>query len=159
MSAIRVQFVCLGNICRSPLAEGVFRHLVAEAGLAAHFQIASAGTGGWHAGEAPDPRSTAVARKNGVDISAQRARALRPQDLDYFDEIRVMDRSNLRDVEARMKGTHRARVGLFLDDAQAERAEVPDPYYGGPQGFDDVYALVLDGCAGLLARLRAAHGL
>ena len=151
----RVLFVCLGNICRSPLAEGVFRHHVERAGFGDAFAIDSAGTGGWHVGEAPDLRSVQVARKHGVDISGQRARKFTAADLDDFDEVFAMDRANLVDIERSRSDSSRARVGLLLDESEGPRgAEVPDPYYGGAGGFDHVFGLVDAASAALLERLR-----
>lgn len=152
---IRVMFVCLGNICRSPLAEGVMKHVVAQAGLADRFHVESSGTGGWHVGEPPDPRSVEIAAKYGIDISRQRAQQLKPIHLERFDEIRAMDASNLRAIEQLARGGALAQYGLFLEDAPGPRMEVPDPYYGGPKGFELAYRMVLAGCEGLLERLRA----
>ncbi len=151
MKTIRVCFVCLGNICRSPLAEGAFRRHVDAAGLADHFEIDSAGTGHWHAGEPPDPRSVAEAKKNGVDISRQRARQFVAADLERFDVVRAMDGSNLRALLALGEGE--ADVAMLLDE------DVPDPYYGRGDGFARVWSMVDRGCADLLAALRARYGL
>ncbi len=151
----RVLFVCLGNICRSPLAEGVFRHHVVQAGLTGAFEIDSAGTGGWHVGESPDRRSVKVAQKHGIDISRQRARKFVEADLERYDEVFAMDRSNLVNIERLATATSSARVGLFLDESDGPRgAEVPDPYYGGRDGFDDVFGMVDAASAALLQRLR-----
>lgn len=137
-----VLFVCLGNICRSPLAEGVFRHLVRERGLEERFRIDSAGTGAWHVGEPPDRRSAEVAARNGVSLDGQRARQVRPDDFDDFDVVVAMDRDNLRTLE-RMRSGSRARLLLLRDhDPEPGDGEVPDPYYGGPGGFDAVYEMV-----------------
>ena len=136
--------VCLGNICRSPLAEGILRAKVD----ATQVVVASAGTGGWHAGELPDSRSIAVARKNGLDITYQRARKFKKEDLDLFDRIYVMDNSNYRDV-IQMADTpiHREKVELILNLVfPGENVDVPDPYYGGDQGFDRVYAMLEEAC-------------
>lgn len=152
----RVLFVCMGNICRSPMAEAVFRHLVAEAGLAERFVIDSAGTGAWHVGEPPHPGTLAVLARNGVDPGPQRARQLAPPDFAGFDYVVAMDDENL----AALRGLPReagASVSLLLDHAPGAGArEVPDPYYSG--GFDHVYGLVLAGCRGLLAQIRAREG-
>jgi low molecular weight protein-tyrosine phosphatase len=136
-----VLFVCLGNICRSPLAEGVFRALVEEAGLANRFTIDSAGTGAWHEGNPPDPRSIEIAAKYGIDISAQRARQVRHEDFQKFETILAMDNENLS-VLRRKAGTKPTRIQLFLNTPPMS---VPDPYYGGPDGFENVYQLVRSG--------------
>jgi protein-tyrosine phosphatase len=138
-----VLFVCLGNICRSPLAEGVFRHLVRERGLEDHYEIDSAGTGSWHVGAPPDTRSADVARKNGVALDGE-ARQVRPSDLASYDWVIAMDQENLRDLEGlRARHNGSAHVQLLRDfDPDPGDRQVPDPYYGGPGGFDHVYALV-----------------
>ena len=152
---LAVEFVCLGNICRSPLGEGVFRHRVAQAGLTHRFEIASAGTGGWHVGEPPDPRSVAVARRHGVDIAGQRGRQLDWAHLDHYDEILAMDDANLRNIRRYERPGQRARLGLLLDELQGRRlSEVPDPYYGAERDFEAVFTLVDAACAALLERLR-----
>ena len=150
-----VLFVCLGNICRSPLAEGVFRHLVRERGLEDAYRIDSAGTGAYHVGEGPDRRSVEVARRNGIPLDG-RARQVEPEDLDGWDLVVAMDRSNLRELEsmARRSGGG-ARLSLLRDfDPEPGDGEVPDPYYGGPGGFDDVYAMVRRSCEALLDALE-----
>ena len=152
-----VLFVCLGNICRSPLAEGVFRHLVEEAGLADRFEIDSAGTGGWHVGERPDARAQMVASQHGVALEC-RARQVTAEDLLHFDYVVAMDRENLRALErmAASVGSD-AEVRLLRDyDPGADADEVPDPYYGGASGFETVYEMVQRACQALLERLRAA---
>ncbi len=136
----RALVVCLGNICRSPIGEGLLRHHAAVQGL--RLQVASAGTSGHHAGEAPDRRSVEVMRRHGLDISGQRSAQLTMKDLERYDVVLAMDSSNLRDIEvmaARLKerGGTPAEVALF--DAEAD---VPDPYYGGTKGFETVYAQV-----------------
>ncbi|MCX2725025.1 low molecular weight protein-tyrosine-phosphatase [Roseibium salinum] len=141
-----VLFVCLGNICRSPLAEGVFRALAEEAGVADRLLIDSAGTGAWHAGNPPDPRSIAIAATYGIDLSAQRARQVRADDFSAFDTIVAMDGSNLSTLKSRT-GAGTARIRLLLDNPARD---VPDPYYGGPDGFEQVYRLVRDGCEDFL---------
>lgn len=151
-----VLFVCLGNICRSPLAEGVFRHLVTDAGLEASFAIDSAGTGAWHEGEGPDARSVEVAAAHGVELSG-RARRVTAEDLRRFDVVVAMDRDNLaalKDLSGEAHGT--ARLHLLREfDPEADGDEVPDPYYGGPSGFEKVYRMVRSACEGLLGALRA----
>ena len=156
---VRVVFVCLGNICRSPLAEGAFRHHVERAGLSHAFDIDSAGTAGYHAGEPPDPRSVQEAHRQGVDISRQRSRKLMATDLETFDYVLAMDRSNLRNIQALAKGPARAQIGLMLAEGDSSRAEVPDPYYGGEQGFTAVWHMVDAATAALLKRIRVERGL
>ena len=142
-ASISILFVCLGNICRSPLAEGVMRHLIRERGLEGRVRIDSAGTGAWHAGEAPDPRSTEVARRNGVALEG-RARQLRPRDLKEFDWVVAMDRDNLRGIQSMKESAGGAAEVCLLREFDPDPGdrEVPDPYYGGPDGFADVYAMV-----------------
>ncbi|MBT8403490.1 MAG: low molecular weight phosphotyrosine protein phosphatase [Gemmatimonadetes bacterium] len=153
---VSVLFVCLGNICRSPLAEGVFRHRVEQAELTAFFRIDSAGTGGWHVGDPPDPRSSATAASRGVSLDGQRARRVDPEDFGRFDWIVAMDRANLRDLErlrGRIAGAAAELVLLRDFDPEPGDGEVPDPYYGGPDGFDRVFDLVDRSTAALLAHL------
>lgn len=143
----RVLFVCLGNICRSPLAEGVFRHLALKAGLGKHLEIDSAGTAAWHEGKPPDSRMRQTAESRGVDISQQKARALRAEDLVNFDLILAMDRENLRNIQQlAAKNPSSARIELYRtfdpEVSRGESAEVPDPYYGGQEGFDLVFDMV-----------------
>lgn len=148
-----VLFVCLGNICRSPLAEGIFRDLAEREGVAV--EIDSAGTGDWHLGHAPDPRAQAVADKNGLDISALRARLVTPADFHRFDRIVAMDASNLANLEAMRPADAKATLGRLLDFAdEVDLADVPDPYQGGPEGFDETYRLVEAGAKGLLDAIR-----
>lgn len=152
-----VLFVCLGNICRSPLAEGVFRHLVEEAGLSDRFEIDSAGTGGWHVGERPDARAQMVASQHGVTLEC-RARQVIGEDLLTFDYVVAMDRENLRTLErmAASVGSEAEVALLRRYDPEADGDEVPDPYYGGASGFETVYEMVHRACQGLLERLRTA---
>ncbi|MEX2465989.1 MAG: low molecular weight protein-tyrosine-phosphatase [Gemmatimonadota bacterium] len=149
-----VLFVCLGNICRSPLAEGVFRSLVEEAGLSDRFEIASAGTGGWHVGETPDSRATMVASRYGVTLDSK-ARQVTEEDLAHFDYVIAMDRDNLAVLE-RMAADTGAEAELHLlreFDPAASGDEVPDPYYGGASGFETVYEMVHRSCEALLAHI------
>jgi protein-tyrosine phosphatase len=149
----RVLFVCLGNICRSPLAEGVFLHLVRGAGLVDRFEVDSAGTGDWHVGEWPDPRSVEVARRHGVELPS-RARQVTRDDLDTFDHVLAMDRENLRELQRLARPGARAETRLLrAHDPVRDGDDVPDPYYGGPSGFDLVYDMVHRSCAALLAEL------
>ncbi|MCR9283244.1 MAG: low molecular weight phosphotyrosine protein phosphatase [Rhodobacteraceae bacterium] len=147
-----VLFVCLGNICRSPLAEGVFRDILQEAGLTDSFVVDSAGTGAWHIGNPPDPRSIDIAARHEVDISAQRARQVRADDFRRFDTIVAMDRDNLAALK-RMGGASSPRLRLLLNRPPQD---VPDPYYGGPDGFEQVYQLVRTGGQRLLKDLMTS---
>jgi protein-tyrosine phosphatase len=139
---MRVLFVCLGNICRSPTAEGVLRQKLREAGLADRVEVASAGTGDWHVGNAPDRRSQAAARQRGYDLSAQRAQQVSRADFADYDLILAMDKSNLRHLQAIQPANGKAELDLFLRRYQVELDEVPDPYYDGDQGFDQVLDLI-----------------
>jgi protein-tyrosine phosphatase len=155
---VRVLFVCLGNICRSPTAEGVFRHLVTREGLTDRIQIDSAGTAAYHVGNPPDPRSQEAARRRGVDLSMLRARQAVRDDFHAFDYVLAMDRENLDDLRRICPPGHESRLKLFLDFApQAGRRDVPDPYYGGGQGFETVLDLVEAASHGLLAHIRENH--
>ncbi|MCA9546582.1 MAG: low molecular weight phosphotyrosine protein phosphatase [Myxococcales bacterium] len=157
---IGVMFVCLGNICRSPMAEGAFRKHVEAAGLGAHFRILSSGTAGYHVGEAPDPRAQKTALGHGVDISMLRGRQLVKEDLASFDYVVAMDRSNWTNIQKLYKRGHTAKTSMLLEELpDAGTTEVPDPYYGGDAGFEHVWSLVDRAGARLLARLRRAHGL
>lgn len=158
---IGVLFVCLGNICRSPLAEGVFRAHVERAGLRDRFDIDSAGTSDYHIGDAPDPRTVRTAASRGVHLE-HAARQLAPHDFERFDYVLAMDGANLRRIERMAEGSGAATVtGLLraFDPDAEETAEVPDPYYGGPRGFEDVHDLVDAACRGLLKHLIAEHDL
>lgn len=157
---IRVCFVCLGNICRSPTAEGIFRHLVASAGLEDEIEIASAGTGAWHVGALPDPRSRATALGRGLRL-VSRARKLEARDLDHFDYVLAMDTDNLAQITSLAGSTApRARVSKLLAfHPERDDDDVPDPYEGGPRGFEDVFDLCAAACRGLLEHLRRVHGL
>ncbi|RAI71773.1 low molecular weight phosphotyrosine protein phosphatase [Pseudomonas fluorescens] len=139
---MRVLFVCLGNICRSPTAEGVLRHKLREAGLADRVEVASAGTGDWHVGKAPDKRSQAAAKLRGYDLSAQRARQVTRADFATYDLILAMDNSNLRHLEALQPAQGKAELDLFLRRYQSPIDEVPDPYYDGERGFEQVLDLI-----------------
>jgi protein-tyrosine phosphatase len=157
---VRICFVCLGNICRSPTAEAVMRHLVDQAGLGDRISIESAGTGDWHVGHARDRRSRAVGEARGIPLTgvAQQFTAI---DFDGYDHVLAMDLSNRDDLLAMARNDRdRAKVRLLRSfDATAPRdAEVPDPYYGGPRGFEDVFDICERACRGLLEHLRTAHG-
>jgi protein-tyrosine phosphatase len=151
---IRILFVCMGNICRSPLAESIFRHRARDRGVLDRFVIDSAGTGDWHAGERPDGRMRGVARQRGVVVDGQ-ARQVVPHDFERFDYLICMDDSNRRQLER--FGAPKAKLRLLLDaDPSAPVREVPDPYYGGRRGFESVYNLVDRACSALLDELLAA---
>jgi len=152
----KVLFVCLGNICRSPTAEGVFRAQVAAAGLSEVIGIDSAGTAAWHIGKAPDQRAQAAATRRGYDLTALRGRQVAIADFGEFDYILAMDRSNLADLLAQCPAEQRHKVRLFLSfSSQWQDHEVPDPYYGGADGFDHVLDMVEDAAHGLLSDIRA----
>lgn len=158
---INVLFICLGNICRSPVAEAVFRDVVRQAGLADRFDIDSAGTSDYHTGEGPDARAAEVARGRGIQLTGQ-ARRIGPEDLTRFDYLIVMDTSNLRDVK-RLADRVRpdAEVHLLGEfDPQAERdLDVPDPYFGGDRGFEDVHDMIERASHGLLEHIRNERAL
>jgi protein-tyrosine phosphatase len=154
----RLLFVCMGNICRSPTAEAVMRSLVREAGLEDRFEIDSAGTGSWHAGDPPDRRATAAARNRGVTLEGI-ARQVRPRDFEHFDLLLAMDRENLRELRTFApdeEAAGKARLLREFDPASAGAPDldVPDPYYGGPDGFETVLDQVEAACRGLLDALR-----
>jgi protein-tyrosine phosphatase len=150
-----VLFVCLGNICRSPTAHGVFASQVAAAGLGDTIRIDSAGTGAWHVGQPPDDRATAAARARGYDLSPLRARQVSPGDFQRFDYILAMDRSNLSHLEALRPAGFRGHLGLFLNFHPRPRVtEVPDPYYGGRDGFEEVLDMVEAAGESLLEVIR-----
>lgn len=151
--SMSILFVCLGNICRSPLAEGVLRTVLAERGQIRPAVVASAGTGGWHSGEPPDRRSISVAARHGIDISGQRARQVESRDFHAFAAILGMDRSNVRDLKALAPAGTQGRIHLYLDYALGKARDVPDPYYGGPREFDEVYGMIREASEALAARL------
>ena len=151
-------FVCLGNICRSPTAHGVFQALVDERSLTDRIEVDSCGTGEWHVGEAPDRRATARAAKRGYDLSRLRARQFQSADFSRFDYILAMDRMNLATLQDMRPDNCPAHVGLFLAFADgAESDEVPDPYFGGANGFNHVLDLVEWASEGLLQEIVDAH--
>lgn len=147
---VSVLFVCLGNICRSPSAEGVFRQMACQKGVADSLHIDSCGTGNWHIGKAPDARATEAAGRRGVDIGELRARQIRVDDLDRFDYVLVMDRENLADVRDLWHQNGGTEPRLFLEFGNSGQAEVPDPYFGGEDGFERVLDLIDDASRGLL---------
>ena len=152
---IKVLFVCMGNICRSPTAEGVFRAQVAVAGLAPHIQIDSVGTHDYHIGDAPDGRAQAAAAKRGYNLARLRGRQVGPRDFIEFDYILAMDMENLSRLQDRCPGEHAHKLGLFLEYSKnfLER-EVPDPYYGGASSFEKVLDMVEDAGQGLLEHIQ-----
>lgn len=158
----RICFVCLGNICRSPTAEAVMLQLVDDAGLSDRIEIDSAGTGGWHVGDPPDERAGAEARRRGLTMTS-RARQFHPGDFDHFDLVVAMDRNNLRDLhDLTHAPPHRDKVVLLRSfdpahDPSAGDDDVPDPYYGGHDGFRDVFDLVDAACRGLLDHVTTVH--
>ncbi len=156
----RLLFVCLGNICRSPAAEGVMRALVEREGLADRVTIRSAGTGGWHAGNLPDQRMRTAAKNRGYTLQS-RARQVTENDLHGYHLVLVMDEENLREIRSYdRESQHGAKIRLFCEFCNDHDAnEVPDPYYGGEQGFEHVLDLLEDGCRGVIAHIRKHHGL
>lgn len=154
-----ILFLCLGNICRSPMAEGIFRHLADSSAHGHRFEVDSAGNGGWHEGEPPNPRAISVARRHGIDISAGRARAVRAADLDRFDLILCMDRGNIARLEAAFPGRvgkSKAEVALYLDHATGMPGEVPDPYHGDISDYERVFWMLLHANQALLEKLTAS---
>ncbi len=153
---MRILFVCLGNICRSPTAEGVLRTLAAREAPELSIEVDSAGTAAYHVGEPPDPRTRQAAARRGYDLTALRARIVEPGDFERFDLILAMDRENLRVLQRRAPTGAHERLRLFLEfGPEASPTEVPDPYYGGPNGFEEVLDLVEAATRGLLAHLRS----
>ncbi|MDZ7924303.1 MAG: low molecular weight protein-tyrosine-phosphatase [Marinagarivorans sp.] len=150
---INVLFVCLGNICRSPTAHGVFQKIIDDRGLNNRISVDSAGTAGWHTGKSPDARSQRFAKKRGYDLSDLRARQAIATDFDEFDLILAMDKQNLKDLQALCPSHFAGRLDLFLAFGGSELSEVPDPYYEGDDGFEKVLDLVEDACQGLLDHL------
>lgn len=158
--AISVLFVCLGNICRSPTAHGVMETLVKQSAVGDRIFIDSAGTGAWHTGNPPDARSVQVAQSRGYELGHLRARKVTVRDFEQFDYILAMDRQNLQDLERLCPAGFQGHLGLFLEFARRDDTnitaitEVPDPYYGGADGFEQVLDLVEQAAAGLLAEIE-----
>lgn len=148
-----VLFVCMGNICRSPTAEGVFRSYVEKSGLQDSVKIDSAGTHAYHSGEPSDSRAIAAAARRGFSLSEIRARRIEDEDFETFDYVIAMDIENLENLRARAGEQHQSKVSLFLEFSSADEIEVPDPYYGGAAGFERVLDLVEDASRGLLEML------
>ncbi|HKY38924.1 MAG TPA: low molecular weight protein-tyrosine-phosphatase [Polyangiaceae bacterium] len=158
---LKLCFVCLGNICRSPIGEGVMRHILQGAGLAHAVEVDSAGTAGYHAGEQPDSRARAAGRRFGVEVGG-RARQFKRVDFERFDYVLAMDRSNFEDLrELAPNDAARAKIRLLrsFDQASPSGASVPDPYYGDDEDFDDVVRICLAACGPLLEQLRRKHRL
>lgn len=155
---MKILFVCAGNICRSPTAEAVFRHLVASEAPDLDVEVLSAGVGGWHIGAPPDTRTQAAAKRRGYDMSAQRARQVSSEDFARYELILAMDLENLSDLRRRAPPQVHDRIRLFLDFIEGgEVDEVPDPYYGGEAGFEQVLDLVEEASRGLLQYLRTRN--
>lgn len=155
---VNVLFVCMGNICRSPTAEGVFRHLVSQHNLQDRIITDSAGTHAYHVGESPDRRAQATAQKRGIDLSDLRARRVKSNDFEKYDYVLAMDRDNYAILETLCPAGMEERLSLFLDFADAVNVtEVPDPYYGGPQGFEVVFDMVEQASHGLLEDILNKH--
>ncbi len=158
MNQFKVLFVCMGNICRSPLAHGLFEHRVEQAGLSERISIDSAGTHAYHVGNEPDPRSQQTALRHGIDLSSQRARQVTASDFLHFDYVLAMDRDNHAILSAQCPDEHRHKLKLFLEFApQLPEREVPDPYYGGDSGFEHVYQLIEAASEGLLTEITSHH--
>jgi protein-tyrosine phosphatase len=156
---VKVLFVCLGNICRSPTAQGLFQAKVVQAALDKQIITDSAGTGDWHIGRPPDPRAQATAIERGYNISHLRGRQVTTADFTTFDYILAMDKQNLRDLKSIWPAEASAQLGLFLSIATMGERDVPDPYYGTEADFERVLQLIEDGADGLLAHIRQQHGL
>ncbi|WP_374619708.1 low molecular weight protein-tyrosine-phosphatase [Pandoraea sp.] len=156
MKKASVLFVCMGNICRSPSADGIFRHRLAQAGRCDVVDVDSAGTHSYHIGHAPDERTQAAAQRRGYDLSALRARRVQAGDFERFDWIVAMDNANVAELMARCPAEYRHKIVRLMDfSTRYDATEVPDPYYGGAQGFETVLDYIEDGLDGLLARLES----
>ncbi len=152
----KVLFVCLGNICRSPTAQGVFEKMLADRGLSDKVLVDSCGTGGWHVGSPPDERTVKTAKEYGYDLSHLRARKFAAEDFGKFDYILAMDARNLADVIKHVPRDYQGTIKLFLDYAKdVEVTEVPDPYYGGSEGFTRVIKLIENACQGLIDEIES----
>ena len=150
----KICFVCLGNICRSPTAEGIFQHLIDERGLEDYFEVDSAGTSAHHIGESANSKSQRTAQKHGITLNSK-ARQFKPFDLEYFDLVLAMDNENFRNVKQMADGSHDTKIGRMREfDPQPGDGEVPDPYYGGREGFENVFQIVKRSCENLLDELE-----
>lgn len=156
-SKVRVVMVCLGNICRSPTAEAMFRQRAEHAGLAHLIEVDSSGTSDWHIGEAPDRRSQQAAKRRGYDLSTLRGRQAIAEDFDQFDYVLAMDEQNLRHLQRMCPEDYKGQLALFLDYGSSAVREVPDPYHGGSEGFETVLDLIEDASEGLLEDIRDRH--
>ncbi len=155
---VKILFVCLGNICRSPTAEGVCRHVAQQRGMDKRLLIDSAGTSAWHVGEKPDRRASAEAARRGIDLSTQRSRQVEARDFERFDYILAMDTENLRELRQRCPVQYRDKLHRCLDYAPATaEKDVPDPYYGGPGGFAHVFDIIEASVHGLLDEIEQNH--
>lgn len=155
---VKVLFICMGNICRSPTAEAVFRHYVEKEGFAGRIHIDSAGTHDYHVGDAPDARTQRAAKQRGYDMSQLRGRQVEAGDFKRFDYVLAMDEANLSILQRLRPRDAESHLGLFLEFAERHAEhEVPDPYYGGPEGFERVLDLVEDAAHGLLQHIRQQH--
>ncbi len=155
----KILFVCLGNICRSPMAEGVFSKVVNDANLSEQIKVDSAGTGNWHIGHPPDNRAIKAVALRGIDISGLRARQVSANDMHAFDYIIAMDNQNLADLKQLCIPSHHYKINLFLSYAdQYDDSEVPDPYYGGNQGFETALSMIENASEGLLKKIKHDHG-
>ncbi|MCF6323726.1 MAG: low molecular weight phosphotyrosine protein phosphatase [Gammaproteobacteria bacterium] len=155
---VKILFVCLGNICRSPTAHGVFERFVQQASLAQRIEIDSAGTHAYHIGEQPDKRAQATALNRGFDLSSQRARRVQKTDFDYYDYVIAMDNDNLANLLEICPQALSNKVSLFLSySSDVDEEEVPDPYYGGPGGFERVLDMVESAAEGLLNEIKEKH--
>lgn len=152
---VSVLFVCMGNICRSPTAEGVFRHFVTAAGLAGRIEVDSAGTHAYHVNEPPDRRAQAAAARRGYSLADIRARRIEDLDFERFDYVLAMDRDNLVLLTEQAEVEHHEKIRLFLEFSSGREQEVPDPYYGGASGFERVLDLVEDASRSLLETLQS----
>lgn len=153
---VKVLFVCLGNICRSPTADGIFRELLVREKLNHHISVDSAGTGNWHIGKPPDSRTISAARQRGYDLSLLRARQVSAPDFATFDYVLAMDKFNLVDLQKMKPPTYAGHLGLFLEfGSQGDYRDVPDPYHGGQDDFELVLDLVEDAALGLLNHIRS----